>query len=417
MKPTTFAACVLIGSALSATPALAQQQAAATTAPAQVSTDPTQLKTHAPKISKEALKQVQALQTAVNGNDPAAIPPALAAAQAAAKTPEDRYYIALLQVRAAAKAKSNADVVAGLQAVLASGAAAPEELFSIYYNLGQMNSALGQSAPAAEAYQKAVDLDGSNLDAIAGLAEARAAQGRAADAVALMQHGIQLQQAGGQKAPESWYKRATAVAYKGKLDQAADLSREWLSAYPNEESWHDALLIYEQGIDMDKQQKLDFLRLKRVAGTLSDADYFDYADLALQRGFAGEAKAVLDQGVAANIIKPDATGFRDLIDIATQKSKGDRQTLPTSPAALPDAQHTLVNGDAWYGYGDYAKAAEFDKAALSKSGADANLVNLHLGMALAQAGDKAGAEAALSKVTGPNQPLAGFWMTYLSTKA
>jgi hypothetical protein len=38
-------------------------------------------------------------------------------------------------------------------------------------------------------------------------------------------------------------------------------------------------------------------------------------------------------------------------------------------------------------------------------------------MALARAGDKAGATAALNAVTGPHAEIAKYWLTYLSTQA
>ena len=43
---------------------------------------------------------------------------------------------------------------------------------------------------------------------------------------------------------------------------------------------------------------------------------------------------------------------------------------------------------------------------------DANLANLHLGEALAHAGQKQEATDALNKVTGPNQALAQYWAIY-----
>jgi hypothetical protein len=42
-------------------------------------------------------------------------------------------------------------------------------------------------------------------------------------------------------------------------------------------------------------------------------------------------------------------------------------------------------------------------------------VNLHLGMALARAGDKAGATAALNAVTGARADIAKYWLAYVST--
>jgi TolA-binding protein len=68
-------------------------------------------------------------------------------------------------------------------------------------------------------------------------------------------------------------------------------------------------------------------------------------------------------------------------------------------------------GDAYYGAGNYAKAAEMYRQAAEKGG-DANVANLRLGEALAMAGDKAGATAALSKVGGSLSQIAKFWAVY-----
>ena len=54
------------------------------------------------------------------------------------------------------------------------------------------------------------------------------------------------------------------------------------------------------------------------------------------------------------------------------------------------------------------------KDALAKSGGDADRLNLHLGMALARQGDKAGATAALNKVGGTDAELAKYWLVYVN---
>jgi TolA-binding protein len=77
----------------------------------------------------------------------------------------------------------------------------------------------------------------------------------------------------------------------------------------------------------------------------------------------------------------------------------------------------MVTADAYYGYGDYSKAAELYRAALGKSGVDKDLANLRLGMSLARAGDKAGATAALNAAGGAQAEVAKFWLAYLATKA
>jgi predicted TPR repeat methyltransferase len=67
--------------------------------------------------------------------------------------------------------------------------------------------------------------------------------------------------------------------------------------------------------------------------------------------------------------------------------------------------------DAYYGAGNYQKAAElYGRAAAA--GADANVANLRQGEALARAGDKAGAAAAFNKVGGTQATIAKYWLLY-----
>ena len=66
--------------------------------------------------------------------------------------------------------------------------------------------------------------------------------------------------------------------------------------------------------------------------------------------------------------------------------------------------------------GDYSSAVQAYKLAMAKSDGDAALANLHIGMALARSGDKAGATAALNAVTGPRAGIAKYWLTYVAQK-
>jgi len=435
MKSTSTAVVLLLASAaLTAAPAAAQSNYGAQAAPQQTipqaadqsqaakpasaaAQSATAIKTHAPKLSGASGKAIVAYQKAVNDKNAAEIPAALAAAQAAAKSPDDRYAIALVQLKAAADSRNQAGIAAAIEAMLASGGVTEDEKFSLYYNLAQSYDAAKQTNRAVQAYQEALKLNPSSVDATAGLAESMVSQGQTAQAMALLQKGIALQSAGGAKAPEAWYKRAVAIAYKAKLPQAIEASRQWLAAYPTSSGWHDALAIYQNIATPDETQTLDLMRLKRAAGVLTASDYFTYGDIAVRKGYAGEAKAILEQGFAANEIKKNDPSFSQLYTLASQKTKGDKESLAAAPQASASAQQTLNIGDAWYGYGDYAKAVEFDRAALTKSGADANLINLHLGAALAMQGDKAGAAEAFKKVSGPSAELAKYWLIYVNSKA
>lgn len=424
MKSTITAAAVLLaGTALVASPASAQsnygaqaapQQSAA--APADQSESSSAIKTHMPKISGAASKAIQQLQKDVNDKNTAAIAADITAANAAAKTGDDRYVIGILQLKAAAQSNDSAGIAAGIEAMLASGSATQDEKYPLYINLAQAYSASKQDARAAQAYQQALQINPSSVDATAGLAEAKVAAGQAAEGLALLEKGIALQSAGGAHAPETWYKRALQIAYKAKLPQAMQISREWIAAYPTSNTWMNALAVYQNLQQLDDAHTLDLLRLKRATASMAAADYFNYGDLALRQGYSGEAKVVLDEGFAANAIKRSDPSFSQLYSVASQKSQGDKASLATTPPATATAVSLTGTGDAWFGYGDYAKAAEFYRASLAKGG-DTNRNNLHLGMALARQGDKPGAAEALNKVTGANAELAKFWLVYANGKA
>jgi hypothetical protein len=425
MKSTITAAAVLMaGAALAASPASAQSTYGAQAAPQQSAApaqqapaeNPNAIKTHTPKISRESSKAIQQLQKDINDKNTAAIAADIVAANAAAKNGDDRYIIGILQLKAAAQAKDNAGIAAGIEAILASGSTTQDEKFPLYLNLAQTYSSMNQDARAAQAYNQALQLNPASVDATAGLAEAKVSAGQAAEGLALLEKGIALQSAGGGHAPEKWYTRALQIAYKAKLPQAMEISREWIAAYPTSEAWTNALAVYQNLQQLDDAQTLDLLRLKRATGSLAPADYFTYGDVAVRQGYSGEAAAVLDEGFAANKIKRSDPSFSQLYSLASGKSKGDKASLAAAPSASAAASQLTGTGDAWFGYGDYAKAADFYRAALAKGG-DSNRNNLHLGMALARQGDKAGAAAALAKVTGPAAELAKFWQVYANGKA
>jgi tetratricopeptide (TPR) repeat protein len=74
-------------------------------------------------------------------------------------------------------------------------------------------------------------------------------------------------------------------------------------------------------------------------------------------------------------------------------------------------------GDRYYAMGQYDKAVELYRMAMGKPGVDPAVANLHVGMALARAGDKAGATAALNAVTGPRSDIAKYWLIYVQQKS
>jgi len=373
------------------------------------------------QVSRRAQKPFKELQDAVNANDVANIPAKLAAAQAVAQSKDEKYFVAQQQVKAAVNAKNQAAIAAGIEAMLASGGVEASKAGPLYVELGNIHMQAKQHDQAAAAFERALAVNPNNAEALALLGETRNSQGRANEAVGLFQRALKAKSAGGQKADENWYKRAIAIAYQAQLPSAMELSRQWVAAYPSPASWRDALRIYRRLGQPDQSAILDMLRLSRATGALDgDADFHSYAFLASEGSSPGEARAVIDEAIAAGKIDPNKKLFKEIIPILKANRELLREGLPAvekNALADPAARLAMRVGEAYYGYGDYAKAAELYRAALSKSGADTSLLNLRLGMALARAGDKAGATAALNAVTGPRAELAKFWLLYLNNRA
>lgn len=403
----TFSA-VAATSAIVSTSAAAQEQSVAQPAAKPV------------KVSKEAGPAIQKLDAAIKANDFSNVTALVAAANAAAKTVDDRYAVASLQVRAAQAQKDNVALVAAVDALLATGRVPDAEAKSLRLSAAKLRYDLKQYDLAAAGFEQSLASDPNNLDAYVLLAETRNAQKRGAEAIPLLQKAIQLRAASGQPVPESWYNRATALAFNNKLPAAAELARSWAKAYPSANSWRTAILTFEPSSGLTGPDMIDIFRLQRAAGALKgETDYYRYADMAFLRGLPGEAKAVLDEGFAANAIDRSKPAFRDLHAAATAKIGADQAGLAAAEkAALAGAaaRSAIGTGDAYLGYGDYQKAAGLYRAALSKSGADSGLANLRLGIALARSGDSAGATAAFNAVTGPRAGLAKLWLDWLASR-
>lgn len=373
-------------------------------------------------FSKGALKALQELEAAVKANDRASIPGKVAAAKAAAQTSDDRLMTAQLELKAAAAVDDKAAMAAALDAMIANSGLPAAQTVDMQLNLAKLRYNLKEHDRAAVALDQLLAAQPGNTDALLLLAETRKAQGRAADAVAALQRAILTRTSAGQKADEGWYKRAIAFAYEAKLPSAVALGRDWVAAYPSAQSWGDALRIYRNVMKPDEPTMLDTLRLARATNSLSgDNEFHGYAYTAMDAYALHEAKSVIEEGVAANKIDRNKPLIKEIdAAIASKMANVTREGLTASAKEAliePNARFALRMADAHYGLGDHAKAAELYRAALTKTGADANLINLRLGMTLARAGDKAGATAALQAVTGPRAELAKFWLLYLSTSA
>lgn len=413
MRTLLSLALLTLGATAATTPAFAQAAAPAAAAPA------------APPICQAgvtngARKLLGELQVAVNAKDSANIPAKVAAAQAVVKSNDDKCFLAMMRLKAAADANDLKGMAAALEAQIAAGVMPAASLAEDIENVGKLQFNARSYADAAASFARAAQLLPNRGSPVALLAQTRVAEKRNAEAIPLFQKAIAIEVAAGRKPDETWYRQPVALAFDAKSPLTLGLSRDWLAAYPNAKNWRDAIRVHASLSGLGDAALIDMFRLARLNSALvGEADYARYADVALLRGFPGEAKAVLEQGFSANAIDRNSATFKPLYASASSKASGDRSALDAqtkTARAGGTAKSLMTLAEAYFGYGDYAKSAELTRAALAKPGVDTDLANLRLGMALAASGDKAGAKAALDQVTGKQAEVARYWQTYLATR-
>ncbi len=369
-------------------------------------------------ISPGAQKAIIELQTAVNNKDVANIPAKLAAARAVAKTPDDKFAVASNQTRAALAANDNAAIQTGIEAMQASGSSETVDIAARYSDLGRRFKAAGQIDLAVAALNKGLAINPNSVPALINLAAIKDSQGQKAEAVSLMQKSFLASKASGAKVEEGNYKFAAGLAYAQRMPLANDIARQWVAAYPSPASWRDSLRIYRDLNRPTQAQLIDLLRLGRAANALSgEADYFALGSALVAAGRLGEAKSLMVEARTAPKVDTTKSAFTDVVKkSAAAPARAAIDASAKAALAGANGKAMIDAGDGLYGVGAYAEAVPLYRAALTKGG-DSSLANLHLGMALARSGDKAGATAALNAVTGANAEVARYWLLWLATTA
>ncbi|MBB3763741.1 tetratricopeptide repeat protein [Sphingomicrobium lutaoense] len=403
----TAIALALAGTTMTAAPAMAQ--------------DAEEQAAPAIELSKKGRKALAPLQNALNAKDYSELPKLMAEAEANASTSGDKYTLAQLKLKYAVDTGDADAMVAAADMMRASGAGDPMVVQDLYVKLGSMRYNDGDYAGAKAQFLKALEIKPDDSNAMYLLAETSNMLDDVDGALRYYGQAIATQKASGNAIEENWYRRAVGIAYDAGRRETANLTREWLVAYPTDANWGEALAIYHNSANHPDPVYLDLYRLRHAVGALKRSqDYADFAGLLILANSPSEALVVLNEGQAAGLIEPDSLRNKELFAAAKKgDAAAERATLDTdaSRAGSRDSARAAFNiGNAYYGYGEFQKAADMYRIALTKSDVDRDITQLRLGMALARAGDKAGAKEALAKVGGAQAELAKYWMIYADTR-
>lgn len=376
------------------------------------------------KFSKPVQSLLAQAQKAQQGNDHAGAVALLQQADALPnKNADDAYMINMLTLNSAINLKDNALLEKALEGALASERLPAEERPKFIRNLGAMALQRNDTPAALAQFERLLALTPNDSQLMVEVAELYRRQNQPKMAIEKINKAIAASETNGAKADEQWYRRALAIAYDGKLGAETIATGEaLLKAHPNPTNWRDVLLIYRDSTKIDDQTNLDVMRLMRLNGALAgERDFVEYADTATIRGLPGEAKAVLDEGIAKGALQAAKPVVRDLLAQVNPKIAADKASLAglaKEAATSKNGRLAYATGDAFLGYGDYAKAADMYRLAIQKGSVDVAAANTRLGHALAKAGDKAGAEAALKAVSGaPRDQLARYYQVWLASQS
>lgn len=380
-----------------------------------------------PQLGKAFRNAAAPLQKAIQAKDYATAQSLLPAAETAAQTPDDKFVLGQFRLQIASGTNDPAGQAKAVDEMLGSGTGPADMKGQLYFYQGQFAykannfplaiQALTSAQQAGYAPKDASGQPTQDLNLL--LAESYFKENQVPQGLATVDSAVKAEKAAGRKPPQDWYARAASMAYKAKLmPEVAKWTRAQVVDYPSAENWRSALVIFGDANHFDDQTQLDLMRLQRAAGALSgERDYYEYAVLADKVGLPGEAKAVVDEGKAKGAFNAGSKAVNEIGAAAGAKVAGDKASLAAAEknaGSAANGRAALGTGDAFFGYGDYAKAVAMYRLAIQKGGVDANTANLRLGMALAKSGQAAEAKQAFSQVTsGPRAEIAQFWSLWV----
>ena len=346
---------------------------------------------------------------------------ALPAAQAAAQSPSARYAVGRFELDLGRGTVNPEQQLRGIERILSSGAVQPAEVAALLRLQAQLHNDRREYERAEGSLNRLSQLQPNDPDTLALLGQLSRTRENSAQALNLFRRSLAASDAAGRRVPESRYKLALALALQGnQRDATADLARRLVAAYPSATNWRDAVLSYRDVAGLDAASAIDLWRLLRVTGGLAgERDYLAAATAFDQANLAGEAKAVLDDGVARNMLRASEATTRALITRVNGRATTERGGLAariTSARSAAAGAPARTAADALVAHGRYAEAADLYRLALTKTGEDADLVNLRLGEALALAGQTTEAQAALQAVGGQRAELARLWLAWVAQR-
>jgi tetratricopeptide (TPR) repeat protein len=239
------------------------------------------------------------------------------------------------------------------------------------------------------------------------------------NAAATMMNVANNAEKAGQVPKENWLQIVLSSQFKlDNKDGIGEALKKMVRYYPKDEYWENLLDIYRRK-DSSDPITLGYYRLMNDVGVLKDKnDYFEMAQLAMDKGVPGEAQQVVEKGKQNGILKSDdktEQGRYDrLLTQATKAAATDQAQLPQlakEAAKAAQGQADVALGQAYLSYGKFDEAIAALQSGLKKGGVtDADEAQISLGIAQLKKGQKEEARKSFKAVKdGKWRDLASLW--------
>jgi hypothetical protein len=319
-----------------------------------------------PSVSKAAAKPLKAAQDAMTAKKyPEAIAKAQEALSLPNKTAFDGYVAQQILYYVYARQGNNTEAAKAMEAALESG-------FPTQSEQNTLTKALASVAYQQKNYAKAADYGlrlirggGGDGDTYTLVAQAYYLQEKYRDTIKFMGDYVSDLEKRGQ-APKEQSLQLISDSYMKLGDNASstNMLEKLVVYYPKPNYWNNLLYTLLRAEGNSDKHILNIYRLMQDTGTLkSPNDYTEMAQLALEQGTPGEAKVVLEQGIAANVFTEQRDKDRNqrLLESAKKISAADQASLAkfeTEAKASKTGEGDVALGRGYLSYGMNDKAAE-----------------------------------------------------------
>jgi len=333
-------------------------------------------------------------------------------------TPYEKFYIDRVRAAAALGAGDLPLAIKSLDAAMATGRLAGDELRDVLRALADLNYRNKNYNRAATEAQRYFKEGGTDANVRTVMVNSLYLGGDYAAAAKELAGDVQADEAAGRPLTEQKLRMLASAQGKVKDEAGYAATLEKLVArYPKPELWNDLVSRVQSQPSFADHLRLDAYRLRLAAGALTQAgEYAEMGQLALMAGFPAEAQKVIETGYAKGLLGtgPNAKVHQQLREQARRQATADAPQLAqaANAAGQRDGNALATLGFALVTTGQAEKGASLIEQGLAKGGVkQPDQARLHLGIAQLTAGQKDAAAKTLKSVQGKDgtAELARLW--------